>query len=267
MKRHFKWSLFNFLLYFLQVREATSNDPWGPSSSLMSEIADLTYNVVAFSEIMSMVWKRLNDHGKNWRHVYKVSLTITSGRCGIWDYKHNLIVFFTPALTQAMTLMEYLIKTGSERVAQQCRENIYAVQTLKDFQYIDRDGKDQVYTNKKLYLYMRAKEACYLSLNKEIKVELSVLVLKVSFNMLLMVFKCDSHNTAISRSRSLCAVNSNAMTSTKAFLLITFKPQKLQPNRFYFILVTLITHLSYALTQTQQHVVQVVKLFNPMLNN
>uniref|UniRef100_A0A671Q038 Epsin-1-like n=1 Tax=Sinocyclocheilus anshuiensis TaxID=1608454 RepID=A0A671Q038_9TELE len=104
----------NFILCFLQVREATSNDPWGPSSSLMSEIADLTYNVVAFSEIMSMVWKRLNDHGKNWRHVYK-----------------------------AMTLMEYLIKTGSERVAQQCRENIYAVQTLKDFQYIDRDGKDQ----------------------------------------------------------------------------------------------------------------------------
>ena len=45
---------------------------------------------------------------------------------------------------QAMTLMEYLIKTGSERVAQQCRENIYAVQTLKDFQFIDRDGKDQV---------------------------------------------------------------------------------------------------------------------------
>lgn len=58
----------------LQVREATSNDPWGPSSSLMSEIADLTYNVVAFSEIMSMVWKRLNDHGKNWRHVYKVGV-------------------------------------------------------------------------------------------------------------------------------------------------------------------------------------------------
>lgn len=46
-----------------------------------------------------------------------------------------------------MTLMEYLIKTGSERVAQQCRENIYAVQTLKDFQYIDRDGKDQVHTH------------------------------------------------------------------------------------------------------------------------
>uniref|UniRef100_A0A4W5LKC9 ENTH domain-containing protein n=1 Tax=Hucho hucho TaxID=62062 RepID=A0A4W5LKC9_9TELE len=56
-----------------QVREATSNDPWGPSSSLMSEIADLTFNVVAFAEVMGMVWKRLNDHGKNWRHVYKVN--------------------------------------------------------------------------------------------------------------------------------------------------------------------------------------------------
>lgn len=45
----------------------------------MSEIADLTYNVVAFSEIMSMVWKRLNDHGKNWRHVYKVCVTVHVG--------------------------------------------------------------------------------------------------------------------------------------------------------------------------------------------
>lgn len=78
--------------------------------------------------------------------------------------------------------MEYLIKTGSERVAQQCRENIYAVQTLKDFQYIDRDGKDQVHTNRNLYLYTHANEACYLSFIKEIKGELSVSY-EVSFNM------------------------------------------------------------------------------------
>lgn len=39
----------------------------------MSEIADLTFNVVAFAEVMGMVWKRLNDSGKNWRHVYKVT--------------------------------------------------------------------------------------------------------------------------------------------------------------------------------------------------
>ncbi|GCB86105.1 hypothetical protein scyTo_0026822 [Scyliorhinus torazame] len=114
LRRQVKNIVRNYSEAEIKVREATSNDPWGPSSSLMCEIADLTYNVVAFSEIMGMVWRRLNDHGKNWRHVYK-----------------------------ALTLAEYLVKTGSERVAQQCRENIYAVQTLRDFQYIDRDGKDQ----------------------------------------------------------------------------------------------------------------------------
>ena len=34
-----------------------------------------------------MIWKRINDSGKNWRHVYK-----------------------------ALVLLEYLIKTGSEKV-------------------------------------------------------------------------------------------------------------------------------------------------------
>ncbi|XP_010217017.1 PREDICTED: epsin-3 [Tinamus guttatus] len=102
------------LLSTALVREATSNDPWGPPSSLMSEIADLTFNTVAFAEVMGMIWRRLNDSGKNWRHVYK-----------------------------ALTLLDYLIKTGSEKVTHQCRENLYTIQTLKDFQYVDRDGKDQ----------------------------------------------------------------------------------------------------------------------------
>lgn len=74
LRRQVKNIVHNYSEAEIKVREATSNDPWGPSSSLMSEIADLTYNVVAFSEIMSMIWKRLNDHGKNWRHVYKVGV-------------------------------------------------------------------------------------------------------------------------------------------------------------------------------------------------
>jgi len=113
IRRNIKNVAHNYTDSQVKVREATSNDPWGPSSTMMSEIADLTYGVVAFTEIMQMVWKRLNDHGKNWRHVYK-----------------------------ALVLLEYLIKTGSEKVAQQCKENIYAIQTLKDFQYLD-DNKDQ----------------------------------------------------------------------------------------------------------------------------
>jgi epsin len=62
-----------------------------------------------------VVWKRLNDHGKNWRHVYK-----------------------------SLVLLDHLIKYGNERVSQQCKENIFAIQTLKDFQYIE-DQKDQGY--------------------------------------------------------------------------------------------------------------------------
>ena len=130
LRRNIKNVAHNYTDAQVKVREATSNDPWGPSSTQMSEIADLTYNMVAFSEIMQMIWKRLNDHGKNWRHVYK-----------------------------ALVLLEYLIKTGSEKVsaksgilwiyiclyvqvAQQCKENIFAVQTLKDFQFVE-DNKDQ----------------------------------------------------------------------------------------------------------------------------
>lgn len=88
IRRNVKNVVKNYSEAQVKVREATSNDPWGPSGTQMSEIADLTYNVVAFSEIMQVVWKRLNDHGKNWKHVYK-----------------------------ALVLLEYLIKTGSEKVS------------------------------------------------------------------------------------------------------------------------------------------------------
>ncbi|XP_022315431.1 epsin-2-like isoform X2 [Crassostrea virginica] len=113
LRRTLKNVVKNYSEAQVKVREATSNDPWGPSSTLMGEIADLTYNVVAFTEIMQMIWKRLNDHGKNWRHVYK-----------------------------SLVLLDYIIKTGSEKVAQQCKENIYAIQTLRDFQHRE-DNKDQ----------------------------------------------------------------------------------------------------------------------------
>ncbi|KND04682.1 uncharacterized protein SPPG_00395 [Spizellomyces punctatus DAOM BR117] len=98
----------------IKVRQATSNDPWGPSGSLMAEISQATFNHRDFLEIMEMIDKRLNDHGKNWRHVFK-----------------------------ALTLLDYLLHTGSEAVIAYARENLYVIKTLKEFQYIDDDGKDQ----------------------------------------------------------------------------------------------------------------------------
>lgn len=84
------------------MREATSNDPWGPSSSLMNDLAEMSFNSLTISEIMRMIWKRMHDCGKNWRHVYK-----------------------------SLVLVDYLVKLGSENVASQCRENIFAIEMLK----------------------------------------------------------------------------------------------------------------------------------------
>uniref|UniRef100_A0A915MM53 ENTH domain-containing protein n=1 Tax=Meloidogyne javanica TaxID=6303 RepID=A0A915MM53_MELJA len=113
IRRQVKNVALNYTNAQVKVREATSNDPWGPTTALMSEIADMTHDPIQFNEIMSVIWKRLNDHGKNWRHVYK-----------------------------SMVLLDYLIKCGSERVAQQCKENIFSVETLKDFQHIE-ENRDQ----------------------------------------------------------------------------------------------------------------------------
>ncbi|XP_018423363.1 PREDICTED: epsin-3 [Nanorana parkeri] len=114
LRRQVKNIVHNYTYAEVKVREATSNDPWGPSATLMSEIAQMTYSAEMHPEVMMMVWRRLNDSGKNWRHVYK-----------------------------GLTLLDYLIKNGSNKVVQECQENVIAVQTLKDFQFFDRDGRDQ----------------------------------------------------------------------------------------------------------------------------
>ncbi|CAM4409610.1 unnamed protein product [Leuciscus chuanchicus] len=144
LRRQMKNIVNNYTDAEIKVREATSNDPWGPPTSLLMEIADLTFNVVALTEVMGIIWKRLNDHGKNWRHVYK-----------------------------ALTLLDYLIKSGSDRVAQQCKENIYAIQTLRDFQYIDRDGQDQGMSvrekSKQLVALLKDEEKLKLERSQSIK--------------------------------------------------------------------------------------------------
>ncbi|KAL2147278.1 hypothetical protein VTI28DRAFT_10268 [Corynascus sepedonium] len=98
----------------IKVREATSNDPWGPTGTQMSEIAQMTFNSSTdFYEIMDMIDKRLNDKGKNWRHVLK-----------------------------ALKVMDYCLHEGSELVVTWAKQNIFIIKTLREFQYIDEDGRD-----------------------------------------------------------------------------------------------------------------------------
>ncbi|EOO01793.1 putative enth domain-containing protein [Phaeoacremonium minimum UCRPA7] len=98
----------------VKVREATSNDPWGPTGTQMSEIAQLTYNSsTEFYEIMDMLDKRLNDKGKNWRHVLK-----------------------------ALKVLDYCLHEGSELVVTWGKQNVYIIKTLREFIYIDEEGRD-----------------------------------------------------------------------------------------------------------------------------
>lgn len=66
-----------------------------------------------FYEIMDMLDKRLNDKGKNWRHVLK-----------------------------ALKVMDYCLHEGSELVVTWAKQNIFIIKTLREFIYIDEEGKD-----------------------------------------------------------------------------------------------------------------------------
>lgn len=93
------------------VRNATSNEEYGPSLDQMEEIAERTYSAVEFFEIMVMLEKRLNDKPKHWRHVAK-SLTVT----------------------------DFLVRAGAETCVNWARENIYLIRKLTEFVYIDESS-------------------------------------------------------------------------------------------------------------------------------
>ena len=67
-----------------------------------------------FYEIMDMLDKRLNDKGKNWRHVLK-----------------------------ALKVLDYVLHEGAELVVTWAKQNIYIIKTLREFQYEDEEGRDE----------------------------------------------------------------------------------------------------------------------------
>lgn len=60
-----------------------------------------------------MLDKRLNDKGKNWRHVLK-----------------------------SLKVLDYCLHEGSELVVTWARKNVYIIKTLREFQYVDEEGRD-----------------------------------------------------------------------------------------------------------------------------
>lgn len=98
-----------------KVREATNDDPWGPSGAQMQEIAAVTFTYEQFPEVMGMLWKRmLQDNRTNWRRTYK-----------------------------SLLLLDYLLKNGSERVVTSAREHVYDLRSMENYAFVDENGKDQ----------------------------------------------------------------------------------------------------------------------------
>ncbi|KZT28737.1 ENTH-domain-containing protein [Neolentinus lepideus HHB14362 ss-1] len=101
-----------------KVREATNDEPWGASSTLMQEIAqgcDASFHSQNFNEIMPAIYSKfMEKEARQWREIYK-----------------------------ALQLLEYLIKNGSERVVDDARSHISTLKMLRSFHYIDDKGKDQ----------------------------------------------------------------------------------------------------------------------------
>ena len=96
-----------------KIAEACSNKPWGASTTMMSEIAQSTYDYQEYPVVMSGVWKKVGDSGKNPRVMYK-----------------------------ALALLEYLVRNGSERAVEDARDHMYQLRSLCDFS-AHGEGKDE----------------------------------------------------------------------------------------------------------------------------
>ena len=96
-----------------KLAEATTNEPWGASSTLLSEISRATYGYDDFKTVMVLVWKNLLLTGSLWRVVYKT-----------------------------LNLLDYIVRNGSERVIEDCRDHMRDLKALQKFEFIDPEGKD-----------------------------------------------------------------------------------------------------------------------------
>ncbi|VDM34012.1 unnamed protein product [Hydatigera taeniaeformis] len=106
IRRRIKNSVGHYSRAELLVRGATSNDSSMPGPELLLEIADMTISPSLYADTVGMIWKRLNDKCKNWRHVYK-----------------------------ALVVIEACLQYGSMRFAKECRAQLPQILTLCDFVY------------------------------------------------------------------------------------------------------------------------------------
>jgi len=91
-----------------KVYEALSSKNWGASSTLMNDIAAETYDFEKYNIIMNLLWSNIEGEGRTWKHIFK-----------------------------ALTLLEFLVKNGSERVIEASRDKMYRIRNLQDYNFYE----------------------------------------------------------------------------------------------------------------------------------
>ena len=75
----------------------------------------MTYRSHDFHEIMPTIFRRfVEKEARDWRQIYK-----------------------------ALQLLEYLVKNGAEKVVDEARAHLATIKIVRNFHYIDDQGKDQ----------------------------------------------------------------------------------------------------------------------------
>lgn len=96
----------------IKVRNATSNDAGGPSLHALIEIASLSFNPIILDEMLQILIKRINDDGKNWRHIYK-----------------------------SLKVFEFMAIHGSNYALEFSKRNLHYFESLKSFQHF-KDSRE-----------------------------------------------------------------------------------------------------------------------------
>ena len=77
----------------------------------------------------------MEKEARQWRQIYKACRDFGALTCS--RFAHSSFQL------QALQLLEYLIKQGSERVVDDARSHVSTIKMLRSFHYIDEKGKDQ----------------------------------------------------------------------------------------------------------------------------
>uniref|UniRef100_A0A914Y211 ENTH domain-containing protein n=1 Tax=Panagrolaimus superbus TaxID=310955 RepID=A0A914Y211_9BILA len=92
----------------------------------MSEIAEDTKNAVFFQQIMQLIWQRLDEDQKQHRHIYKT-----------------------------LYLLEYLLKTGDEKVRIACLNNYQKIDKWRKFNHTENENGRGIENSKKAHAIIK----------------------------------------------------------------------------------------------------------------